>query len=190
MGVEEYARAAAALAPAPVFLTNHGDMRDFHALAALLPPETLLVAGVEVSTPAGDFLVFSTDVGFLEELGPAAEDMSGLRTGGDSIVVWAHPFAGIAGGLPPADPHVREVAAQVDGIEVYNGNWPDEAASRRALAAAERYGLAAMGGSDAHHRSQLMRCWTEVRVPLAGPADFLDRVRRRETLPGREAAPR
>lgn len=161
MDIETYRRAMEDLDLPCACLTNHGDMSDYLRMAAVARPGTSLIPGVEISSPRGDFLIFSSDLDFLAALAPAQALPSRDDLPGRTAVVWAHPFAGIAGGLPPDDEHVRDVAASVDAIEVYNGNWPDPAASVRNLEIAASYSLAEVGGSDSHNPQQLLCCWTE-----------------------------
>lgn len=141
-----------------ICLTNHGDMADYDALAPA--SELIIVPGVEISSPEGDFLVFSSDHGFLRGLQAVQPLPEPSTRPPETAVVWAHPFAGIAGGRGVDEGYVAGVAGRVDGIEVFNGNWPDAEASERARAIAGRYGLAELGGSDAHQAAQLLRCWT------------------------------
>lgn len=144
-------------------ITNHGDIGDYLELSKILEPGIELIPGVEISSPRGDFLIYSGDIDFLDSLEPSQPlPRRATLPEGDVAVVWAHPFAGIRGGLPPEDAHVRAVAADVDAIEVYNGNWPDPQASERCREIAAAHCLAEVAGSDTHRRDQLMRCWTEL----------------------------
>ncbi|GBE57422.1 PHP domain protein [bacterium BMS3Abin01] len=162
LGVESYLRAMEMLGVSTVCVTNHGDMADYRRLVRLAPAGTTVTPGVEISSPEGDFLLFSADIAFLETLSPVQDLPARRDRPAGTAVVWAHPFAGIRGGLAVTDSHVQGVAGRVDGIEVFNGNWPDAQASGRAEEIAAHYGLARLGGSDSHRRRQLFRCWTEV----------------------------
>jgi len=180
MGVSSYLAALTESEVRVACVTNHGDMTDYEQLAASVSGSIRLIPGVEISSPEGDFLIFSQDFEYLRTLKaiqmlPERQD----RPQG-TAVVWAHPFAGIAGGLRLGDDYLAEVAPRVDGIEVHNGNWPDEQATRAAHAIAEHYGLAELGGSDAHKREQLFRCWTET-PELGSAAEFVRAVLNRET---------
>lgn len=144
-------------------LTNHGDMADFDELSRRAPRGMKLIPGVEISSIDGDFLIFSSDNEFLHGLKPA-QPLPGLSDRpDDTAVVWAHPFAGVAGGKRMGEDYLAGVAERVDGIEVYNGNWPDEEASSLARRVASRYGLAELGGSDSHRADSLFKCWTELK---------------------------
>jgi predicted metal-dependent phosphoesterase TrpH len=187
MTIASYAEAVAELGLKCVCLTNHGDMNDYRLLVDMLPGAVLLVPGVEISSSRGDFLIYSTDIGFLMSLSPLQELPPEAGIPEDSAVVWAHPFAGIPGGLEANDEHVRWVAPRVDGIEVHNGNWPDRLASNSAAEIANHHGLAPMGGSDAHRLSQLGRCWTEMEE-IETPSDFIEAVKSGRTRPVRNGS--
>jgi predicted metal-dependent phosphoesterase TrpH len=183
MSLAAYAAAIADMGLSCVCLTNHGDMNDYEAMLGMLPQNVILIPGVEISSHEGDFLIYSTDTGFLRTLLPLQDLPPASKLPEDTVVVWAHPFAGIPGGLALDDDHVRKVTPKVNGIEVLNGNWPDEDAALRAAEIAEMYDLAPMGGSDTHRSSQLFRCWTEVEQ-ITTTADFIDAVRKSRTKPG------
>lgn len=181
MSTAQYLEAAAILGLSAACITNHGNMDDFDRLAAAAPDSLTVIPGVEISSAEGDFLIFSSDLGFLRSLEAVQElPAPGARPGG-TAVVWAHPFAGIPGGAAAGGDHIGFVASQVDGIEVFNGNWPDLMASAAARRIAEDYGLAELGGSDAHRRESLYSCWTEVGE-VNGPADLVEAIRARATL--------
>lgn len=175
-----YLKAIASFGLRAACITNHGDMGDFETMSAGAPPGVVIIPGVEISSESGDFIVFSTDLDFLGSLDAVQElPVPGGRPP-ETAVVWAHPFAGSAGGRGPNDEYVKQVADRVDGIEVFNGNWPDAEASRRAREIAGRYDLAELGGSDAHRRELLYRCWTEVGE-IDGPAALISAIRDRAT---------
>ncbi len=180
MDTRSYLKALGELGLACACLTNHGDMKDFDSITRDAPRELTMIAGVEISAPRGDFLLFATDLEFLDGLAPAQELPSRNRRPQQTAVVWAHPFAGIPGGLEIDDAHVRDVAEAVDAIEIYNGNWPDAAASGRAMKIARHYGLAEVGGSDSHSADQLMRCWTEADQ-ICGAEDLIEAILSGET---------
>lgn len=168
-----------------VCLTNHGDMKDYDSLTPT--PGLVFIPGVEVSSPEGDFLVYSTNYDYLRGLRAAQllPEPSGRPP--ETAVVWAHPFAGNHGGGGVGEGYIGAVASRVDGIEVYNGNWPDELASVRAREIASRYGLAELGGSDAHHAGDLLRCWTEVEEEVVDALGLVAAVLERRTTAAREA---
>lgn len=160
-------------------MTNHGDIGDYQLLAQK-PAQLLLIPGVEISSEEGDFLIFSTDMDFLASLQPLQPLPERSLRPRDTAVVWAHPFAGAPGGLGADSGYLGRIAGQVDGIEVFNGNWPDTAASEAAVELARRFRLAQLGGSDAHREDQLLRCWTEVER-CEGVADLIGAIKQMRT---------
>ncbi len=181
LGVESCLQAVEMMGVDSICITNHGEMEDYRRLNRLAPAGLSVTPGVEISSPEGDFLLFSADVAFLETLLPVQDLPARRDRPAGTAVVWAHPFAGIPGGLAVTDSHVQGVAGSVDGIEVFNGNWPDERASGRAEEIAVHYGLARLGGSDSHRRRQLFRCWTEVEE-----GTLVEAILRRKTSAHRE----
>lgn len=162
MSVASYLQAARQLGFEALCVTNHGDMADYDELVRQSGSRQVVIPGVEISSVEGDFLFFSTDLDFLRTLAPIQTLPSREDRPHQTAVVWAHPFAGVAGGHGVGEDYLVRVAAQVDGIEVYNGNWLDEAASLAARRLAADHGLAELGGSDSHRRAGLMRCWTQL----------------------------
>lgn len=165
-----------------VCLTNHGNLQDYEDLAAMAPPGITIIPGVEISSTSGDFLVFSINHDFLRSLNAVQPLPARADRPSGTAVVWAHPFAGIPGGRGVDQGYINSIVAEVDGIEVYNGNWPDEEASGHAFRIAETNGLAQLGGSDAHGADNLMRCWTEVEGKISSGADLVAAIMGRKTI--------
>lgn len=181
MSIAQYLSALGEAGAAVACLTNHGDVGDYEEMAALAPEDLVVIPGVEISSKEGDFIVFSDEPGYLRSL-EALQGLPEMQARPEATaVVWVHPFAGIPGGSGVSDEFIRNVARKVDGIEVYNGNWPDEKASILACEIAAAYGLAELGGSDAHQRRALYRCWTEVES--AGSAgDLIEAIKEKATV--------
>lgn len=179
MRVSSYLDAIVELRLEAACLINHGDLRDYDHLARIAPAGLRLVPGIEVSAEEGDFLVYSTDYGFMDSLRAAQELPGPAGRPETTAVVWGHPFAAI-GVNSFSEEYIAGVAARVDGIEVFNGNWMEERGVQLARRVAAEYGLAELGGSDAHRRENLLRCWTEVE-PLDTASDFIEAVRERRT---------
>ncbi|MCL2198374.1 MAG: PHP domain-containing protein [Defluviitaleaceae bacterium] len=105
--------------------------------------------GLEYSFSGTDFLVYGVTPDWLLEH-PGFDKLSlgefsaTVRAAG-AYLAQAHPFrdAFWIANPSPADPSL------IDGIEVYNASMPDRA-NKKALAYAEKYGLAKQAGSDAH----------------------------------------
>ena len=161
MSVEQYLDTATALGLKTICLTNHGDIDDAAQLARLAPPELRVIPGVEISSADGDFLIFSDRRGIpagLEAV-QALPDPAGPSR--ETAVVWAHPFAGNPGGL--TQPETISGASRrkwtASRSTTATGRMRRPANLARSIAA--QYGLAELGGSDAHGMGELMRCWTE-----------------------------
>jgi predicted metal-dependent phosphoesterase TrpH len=186
MPLESCLQAVINLDIATICLTNHGDLNDYEALAAMAPPELVLIPGVEISSNLGDFLIFSDKLDFLRSLEAVQPLPTREQRPTQTAVVWAHPFAGNVGGLDHTDRYVMGLAAEVDGIEVFNGNWPDDDASALARRIASTYGLAELGGSDAHRPQDLMRCWTEIDGKTTSVDDLIRAILDRKTVAHRK----
>jgi len=182
MPVREYLEAALALGLETICITNHGDMNDYEALRGSAPGHLHVIPGVEISSPDGDFLVFSADNAFLSGLEAVQHLPEPNRRPSGTAVVWAHPFAGNPGGAGASGEYIREIVAGIDGIEVFNGNWPDDDASRLARSIAEQYGLAELGGSDSHRSDFLMRCHTEFENDIKNAANLVAAILGRQTV--------
>ena len=181
MSIDQYLKAAAQLELQTICVTNHGEMSDYDELLRRAPAGMTVIPGVEISSREGDFIFYSTDLAYLRTLKPAQPLPDRAERPAGCAVVWVHPFAGSPGGRGMGEGYLAEVAGRVDGIEVYNGNWPDEAASRMAGKLASAHDLAELGGSDTHRRKQLFRCWTEVQAEVGGAADLVRAIRERKT---------
>ncbi|MHB1390761.1 MAG: PHP domain-containing protein [Thermoleophilia bacterium] len=176
MSVPMFLQAALTRGWEALCVTNHGDMSDYDELVRQAGNQLLVIPGVEISSPGGDFLLFSTDLDFLRTLTPIQSLPAREDRPHETAVVWAHPFAGVPGADGVGEDYLDRTAAQVDGIEVYNGNWPDEAAGEAIRRLAESHGLARLGGSDAHRREDLMRCWTELS-PIDDTAGLISAIK-------------
>lgn len=111
-----------------------------------------VVPGVEITTRGGHLLALDVDRPF-RMLRPLAESVAEVRAAG-GICIAPHPYSwlttsigerGLRRLLPPAS------VAQFDGIEVWNPSLAGKVAHERTkIANALRWGLAEVGGSDAH----------------------------------------
>lgn len=180
MSIASYLDAIQELEVSVACVTNHGDMNDYDEIVKRAPAGISVIPGVEITSAEGDFLVFSTDLEYLRSLESAQPLPDRNSRPEETAIVWAHPFAGVAGGLKMGEEYLSSVAPRVDGIEVHNGNWPDGEASRLARCIADTYGLAELGGSDTHRRESLYRCWTEV-CDVDGPAGLVLAIKNRKT---------
>jgi predicted metal-dependent phosphoesterase TrpH len=175
-----------------VALTNHGNIGDNRKLeGALLAEGVLLLHGVEISTPLGDFIVFSADLDYLASFAAVQRAPQAGDLPGHAALVWVHPGAGGGRSGSTYYPELeRMVAGVIDAVEVYNGNWPGDRYVAAAEQAAEHLGLARTAGSDAHTAEQIMACYTELPDPVRSTADVVTAIKNQRTLPHRKTAPR
>ncbi len=174
-----------------VALTNHGDISDNRKLGPALAAEgVLLIDGVEISTLFGDFVIFSTDLDYLETLRAVQDAPRPGTVPADAAVVWVHPGAGGGRSGSAYYPGIENmVAGVVDGVEVFNGQWPGERYVGIAEQIADSLGAARTGGSDAHQPADLMACYTELPDPVTGTADVVRALQLGHTRPHRRKAP-
>lgn len=127
----------------------------------------LVFKGVEVDTDLGHLLVFGPTNGVMKrfDLGgrmqKSAALMEAVHAGG-GIAIPAHPFRDSIFGLR-LDALLAKVGPALSVIETLNGqNSPSE--NSLAITAAEKLGLTAVGGSDAHFTGPawFLTCATEL----------------------------
>lgn len=160
--LEALARAAKAAGLDALAITDHN-------LCTLVPPSlegVLLIPGCEVSTAQGHitglFLDRPLDLNALTARGlpdgQAAIDEIHRRGG---IAVLAHPY-----GKPGADPDAFRF--RPDAVEAVNARaaFKVKDANEQAAALAERWGLPAVGGSDAHSRHEVGNACTQAECPV------------------------
>lgn len=129
-----------------VAVTDHDSVRGGLAFAAELP-ELLIVPGSEIRSAEGEVIGL-----FLEEDVPpglsAPETMARIHEQG-GVVVIPHPFDYVKLKRMNAR-RLRELAGEIDALEVLNGKPRYPGANVRAARFAESLGLPATAGSDAH----------------------------------------
>lgn len=175
-----------------IALTNHGDVSDNRLLEQRLAAEgVLLVHGVEISTPYGDYVVFSPDLDYLARFRDVQDAPQQGELPDHAALVWVHPAAGGGRSGSAYFPGLeRMVAGVIDAVEVYNGAWLADRYVSAAEEIAGQLGLARTGGSDAHDVGHLMRCYTQIPDPVRSTADVVTALKRRLTLPQRSQAAR
>jgi predicted metal-dependent phosphoesterase TrpH len=146
------ARRARELGLDGVIITEHDWLWTEPELEVLraLHPEVMILAGIEVTTREGHFLVYGVSNPFAVPRGIGVADLCREvhRQGG--AVVAAHPFRW---GQPFTD-ILRRERPELDGLEVMTSNM-DAECRRRAAGVREEYGLAGLGSSDAHQEDVL-----------------------------------
>jgi hypothetical protein len=194
-----------------VAITDHGSLEGLRAFRGLRPkPKARVLAGMELTTGFGDFLVFPPDEGLLAPfdghhggLLPFEKiETSGLPWA-QTLLVWAHPFFPPEGALMPSEMapgDLARVLALGPTIEGMNGQIRDREAGRRfsrrdiedsmngkAIRFAQERGLPIVYGSDAHTESAFHSLSTGFTVPIGSAADLAPAVKSGATLSKWEA---
>lgn len=129
-----------------VAVTDHDTVRGGLSFAAELP-ELLIIPGSEIRSAEGEIIGL-----FLEEDVPpglsAPETIARIREQGGVVVV-PHPFDYVKLRRMTAR-RLRDLAGEIDALEVLNGKPRYPGANGRAVRFAESVGLPATAGSDAH----------------------------------------
>ncbi len=183
--LDDYASWCAREGVAAIALTNHGDVRDNARLAQTLANQgVLLIHGVEISTPYGDFVILSPDLDFLSTFDDVQDAPRRGDIPGDAAVVWVHPAAGGGRSGSVYYPGLERIVAElIDAVEIYNGSRLNRHSVAIAEGIAARLGLARTGGSDAHDLREMMRCYTEVPGPVRSTSDVIAAIKQRLTIP-------
>ena len=133
-----------------------------------LAPFTVIVAE-EILTPHGEIMGM-----FLKEnipSGLSVEQVIAQIRAQDGIVCIPHAFD-IFRPSALGEKIVEEIVAQIDVMEVFNSRCPLIRSSEKALAFAEKYGIAKSAGSDAHTLNEIGNAY--VKMPeFKGKDDFL-----------------
>lgn len=117
----------------------------------------MVLPGFEVKTDAGHVLVLG-----LERLPPRIE-----KIGYEELIGWARGLGGLTVLAHPAAGRFRLgrwMSCKPDVVEVFNASYPSDYLVERGLRLAERLGLPAIGGSDAHHPQTVGDAFTVVEV--------------------------
>jgi predicted metal-dependent phosphoesterase TrpH len=186
----DYVAACRSAGVRAIALTNHGRIDDNRELEPVLRHEgVILLHGVEVSTPCGDFVIYSPDLEYLATFRDVQDlpDWTGIPD--HAAVVWVHPTVGGGRSRARYSPAVEAIVAPlVDAIEVYNGSWLQDEYVRGAERIATTLGLPRTGGSDAHTPQAIMSCFTEIPGEVAATEDLVKALRNRATTPHRGAS--
>ena len=174
-------RRARALGLDGVVITEHdwlwtGDELDELRAAA---PGLVVLAGVEVSTRQGHFLVYGVKNPFAVPRGIGVAELCREMHRQGGAVVAAHPFRW---GQRFDDILARD-RPELDGLELMTNNM-DADCRRRAAEIYARRRLAGLGSSDAHHEDTLGVCYTEFDAAIRDVRDLVEAIR------GRKAAAR
>jgi len=152
-----------------VSITDHGTLEGYFESRAS-DCGLLVLPGFEVETDAGHVLVLG-----LEKLPPVVgkmgyEELIGWARGLGGLTVLAHPAAG-------RFRLERWMRSKPDVVEVFNASYPFGYLVRRGLRLAERLGLPAVGGSDAHRPRTVGDAFTVVEVGNLDSGNVIEAIR-------------
>jgi predicted metal-dependent phosphoesterase TrpH len=172
-----------------IAVTDHDQIdgaRRVEAIVAEQEPALSVITGVEVSTRSGHLLGL-----FVRKaprpMRPVEESIDAIKEQGGLVIV-PHPL----GKLVPSLSRRRIDALlgagyAIDGIETYNPS-PANSAQRGTVHVANReWGLAAIGGSDAHFWQHIGAAYTQ--FPGTTPDDLRRAVANRSTAAGGQEQP-
>lgn len=139
-----------------VAVTDHNTLEGYfhvHRFAAAYE-DVVIIPGVEVTTMLGDVIVLGVEEkpaywSSLESVVDFARDRNG-------VMVVPHPYHG--GGIRDA---AKKIPSELGAIEVAN---PDATIEENKMAEmlAKTRNMPGVGGSDAHHISQLWKAYTQI----------------------------
>jgi predicted metal-dependent phosphoesterase TrpH len=133
-----------------IAITDHDTIEAALEAQRLAPAYRVeVIVGEEVSTAEGHLLALWIERR-IPPGRPLTETIAAVHAQG-GLCVLAHPFGWLVSSVGP---RCRERCGSdwpVAGIETFNASLPWPMANRRAARCATRLGLAALGGSDAHH---------------------------------------
>jgi hypothetical protein len=167
-------------------ITNHGTTLANHMLRVLFKQKNILfIPGIEVSTQYGDFLFYSSNEEFLNELSARMDFPFSLLPRPDIAVVWAHPLMG--GGMSGAiysDSYTEVLKGYIDGVEIYNSHYSMSVQSiEKTRSIAEFLGAARTGGSDCHDIDSIFACATRFDYEVTSALNFIEQIKNRNTTP-------
>ena len=138
----------------------------------------VVLAGIEVSTKQGHFLVYGVTDPFAVPNGIGVAELCREvhRQGG--AVVAAHPYRW----NQPFDDILKTEHPDLDGLELMSNNM-DADTRRRAAELNGRLNLAGLGNSDAHRVETLGCCYTEFAATIRDVGDLVKAIRGRKTAP-------
>jgi predicted metal-dependent phosphoesterase TrpH len=145
-------------------------------------PGLLLLAGIEVSTRQGHFLVYGIHNPFAVPRGINVGDLCREVHQQGGAVVAAHPFRW----GQPFDEIMCAEQPELDGLEMMSKNMDADCRNLAAgalQAYGSRLGLAALGNSDAHSTDMLGVCYTDFAATIRDARDLVEAIRSRQATP-------
>jgi predicted metal-dependent phosphoesterase TrpH len=141
-------------------VVDHNTLAGAVEVLAAAPPDLLIIPGAEIYTEIGDIVgLFLT------------REIVARRS--DKVVAEIHEQGGVAVLPHPYRYHgklERGLLERLDAVETHNGRAPAGDAERALRELALSYGLAAVGGSDAHLPWEVGRARTELEVDAVDAA--------------------
>jgi predicted metal-dependent phosphoesterase TrpH len=152
-----------------VAITDHNETAAAMKAAASWSGPVRVIVGEEIRTQAGEVIgLFLTER--IPYVLPVAEAIGRIREQG-GLVYLPHPYDPARGSLrAAADALCADGLADI--VEVFNAKIADHALNDLAAALAERCGLPAGAGSDAHDPAGVGAAYVEM-PDFDGPASFL-----------------
>lgn len=150
----------------------------------------VIIKGVEVDTDLGHLLLFGLTREVIRRFDPEHRMLKSallMETihGEGGIAIPAHPFRDSGFGVRLED-LVAKLGSALSAVEAINGqNSPAE--NEHAIAAAEKLGLTALGGSDAHFPTAhwFLTCATELERPIHNVEELCAELRAGRARPYR-----
>lgn len=167
-------------------LTEHLAWDTKEVESSFLAAGLLLIPAREISCGIAHILVLADDRSLTQEL-PKSLSVQELKDLSGVARIWAHPAAPAgSSAYAPNVPDAGELTAALEAAEVLNGRHLQFASAVSSAAAfASANGLARSGGSDAHRRVDVGRCFTWVEAPSsAGVEGVIQAIKAGKIEPG------
>jgi hypothetical protein len=150
-------------------ITDHETLEGYQE-ALSLKSGLLILPGFEVETDAGHVLVLG-----LKKLPPRIR-----RIGYEELIEWTRGMGGLSILAHPAAGRFRLGRwreAKPDAVEALNASYPFRYFVRRGLMLAEKLGVPAVGGSDAHFPETVGDAYTIVDAGNPRTTDILEAIK-------------
>ena len=160
----------------------YAELSDNHGIA--------IIKGIEADTDLGHLLLFGLNDAVIRRFDPEqrmlrSEHLIEVLHGEGGIAIPAHPFRDSGFGVR-LDDLLAKLGPALSAIEAINGqSSPKE--NERATIAAEKLGLTALGGSDAHFPTAhwFLTCATELERPIKNVEELCIELRAGRARPYR-----
>ncbi len=148
----------------------------------------LVIKGIEADTDLGHLLLFGLTPGALRHFDPAqrmlkSDHLIELVHGEGGVAIPAHPFRDSGFGAR-LEQLLAKHGAALSAIEVLNGQNSDRE-NELAVSAAEKFGLTALGASDAHFPTPqwFLTCATELERDIRSVEELCAEIRAARAKP-------